>query len=85
MASLVDDVDPPVSISLPQQPPSDKFQDSPFGMAMWAMEHVDPKIIFWVLLPPLLYEDSSTMNWHVGKRVRTAVFLRKRMMMNELP
>jgi hypothetical protein len=51
-------------------------------MAVKEVENVDPHVIFWVLLPPLLYEDSSTMNWHVGRRVmvnsnRTSIFLKK--------
>ncbi|CAD7935908.1 unnamed protein product, partial [Amoebophrya sp. A25] len=37
--------------------------------AVEVAQNVDPKVIFWILLPALLYEDSACTNWHVGRRV----------------
>eukprot|EP00392_Amoebophrya_sp_AT5.2_P005790 g5800.t1 len=37
--------------------------------AVHVAQNIDPKVIFWVLLPALLYEDSACTNWHVGRRV----------------
>ncbi|CAD7967734.1 unnamed protein product [Amoebophrya sp. A120] len=36
-----------------------------FGRIADDIQHVDPHIIFWVLLPPLLYEDGSGADWRV--------------------
>jgi len=38
------------------------------GRAIKDFQNLDPHVIFWVLLPPLLYEDASAVHWHVFKR-----------------
>ena len=44
---------------------------------------VDPHLVFWVLLPPLLYEDSAGVDFHVMKRVMSSsVVLAGRVMMS---
>ena len=35
-----------------------------------SMQTIDPHIIFWILLPLLLYEDAADCHWHVMARVR---------------
>jgi hypothetical protein len=42
---------------------------STLGQVVNEVENINPHVVFWLFLPPLLYEDSSTMNWHVGSRV----------------
>jgi len=46
-----------------------------FGAAMASFQSIDPHFIFWVLLPPLLFEDASGTNWHVFKRIFPNAFL----------
>jgi len=40
-----------------------------FGAFIISYQNLDFHIIFWVLLPPLLFEDASGANWHVLKRI----------------
>jgi len=46
-----------------------------FGRTVADFETVDPHIIFWVLLPALLYEDASSVKWHVMKKVLPSALL----------
>ncbi|CAD7967736.1 unnamed protein product [Amoebophrya sp. A120] len=39
--------------------------DSYLGRLIEDVDHADPHLIFWVLLPPLLYEDGSSADWRV--------------------
>eukprot|EP00746_Dinoflagellata_sp_MGD_P002724 gnl/MRDRNA2_/MRDRNA2_105332_c0_seq1.p1 gnl/MRDRNA2_/MRDRNA2_105332_c0~~gnl/MRDRNA2_/MRDRNA2_105332_c0_seq1.p1 ORF type:complete len:1202 (-),score=202.90 gnl/MRDRNA2_/MRDRNA2_105332_c0_seq1:175-3780(-) len=39
------------------------------GEVISEFSDMDPHIIFWLLLPALLFEDSCKANWHVTKRV----------------
>merc|ERR1719210_983041 len=36
---------------------------------MKSASHLDPHAIFYVLLPPLLYESASSMSWRVFRKV----------------
>lgn len=49
--------------------------DTEFGQSIRDFMNVDPHIIFWVLLPAILYEDSSGVNWHVMKKVLPSAIL----------
>ena len=40
-----------------------------YGSVIASVQNLDPHIIFWALLPPLLYEDAASVNWHVSARV----------------
>lgn len=40
-----------------------------FGRTVASFERLDPHIIFWALLPPLLFEDAAAQHWHVILRV----------------
>lgn len=51
-------------------PPMQKANVLPeFATAILDFQTVDPHVIFWILLPPLLYEDAGGVHWHVVKRV----------------
>ncbi|CAD7944070.1 unnamed protein product, partial [Amoebophrya sp. A120] len=43
--------------------------DYEISEAVEVAQNIDPKVIFWILLPALLYEDSAKTIWHVGRRV----------------
>lgn len=49
--------------------------DIELGRAIRDFMVVDPHIIFWVLLPAILYEDSSGVNWHVMRKVLPSCIL----------
>ncbi|CAD7944428.1 unnamed protein product [Amoebophrya sp. A120] len=40
-----------------------------FAEMIHAVSHIDPHVLFWVLLPFLLYEDGSSADWRVLKPV----------------
>uniref|UniRef100_A0A7S4UKM0 Cation/H+ exchanger transmembrane domain-containing protein n=1 Tax=Alexandrium monilatum TaxID=311494 RepID=A0A7S4UKM0_9DINO len=45
------------------------------GRTIIVFTDVDPHIIFWVLLPALLYEDASSVKWHVMRKVLPSALL----------
>lgn len=49
--------------------------DTEFGRTISDFTTIDPHIIFWVLLPALLYEDASGVKWHVMKKVLPSALL----------
>ena len=40
-----------------------------FSESIGLVENLDPEIVFFVILPPLLYESGSSLNWHVFRRL----------------
>jgi len=42
--------------------------NSEFAVAIMDFMEIDPHVIFWILLPALLYEDASAVHWHVFQR-----------------
>ena len=40
-----------------------------FSESIGQVENIDPEIVFFVILPPLLYESGSSLNWHVFRRL----------------
>lgn len=51
------------------------FEGSEYGDAIASFMDVDPHVIFWVLLPALLYEDAAGAEWHVIQRVLPSALL----------
>ena len=49
--------------------PDSEYSD--YTNAFRKVGYIDPHIIFYVLLPPLLFEDSSNSTWNVRARHRT--------------
>jgi len=49
--------------------------DTELGRTVSDFMEIDPHIIFWVLLPALLYEDASGVKWHVMKKVLPSALL----------
>lgn len=45
------------------------WRDIELGEVIMEFDDMDPHIIFWLLLPALLFDDSCKANWHVTKRV----------------
>jgi NhaP-type Na+/H+ or K+/H+ antiporter len=45
---------------------------SELAVAIHGFSDVDPHVLFWVLLPLLLYEDAASSDWHVITRVLTS-------------
>ncbi|KAI9138978.1 Sodium/hydrogen exchanger family-domain-containing protein [Paraphysoderma sedebokerense] len=45
------------------------------GESVDEMTKIDPKVILFVLLPPLLFESALAINWHVFKRVAASSLL----------
>jgi len=43
--------------------------ETKISYSLYTFQKVDPHIIFWALLPPLLFEDSAGQHWHVLLRV----------------
>eukprot|EP00397_Hematodinium_sp_SG-2012_P016684 GEMP01017031.1.p1 GENE.GEMP01017031.1~~GEMP01017031.1.p1 ORF type:complete len:377 (+),score=56.38 GEMP01017031.1:519-1649(+) len=43
--------------------------DNLFSYYVKGFATVDPHVIFWILLPPLLFEDAANSHWHVLFRV----------------
>eukprot|EP00927_Polykrikos_kofoidii_P066726 TRINITY_DN62288_c0_g1_i1.p1 TRINITY_DN62288_c0_g1~~TRINITY_DN62288_c0_g1_i1.p1 ORF type:complete len:1106 (+),score=205.33 TRINITY_DN62288_c0_g1_i1:77-3319(+) len=54
---------------------TETMKDTELGIAMTAFQTLDPHVIFWILLPPLLYEDSSSVHWHVMQRCLPSALL----------
>jgi len=50
-------------------------RDTEYGQAVESFTTIDPHIVFWVLLPALLYEDAAGSHWHVIKRVLPSALL----------
>ena len=53
---------------------------SPVGWALFSesiglVENINPEIVFFVILPPLLYESGSNLNWHVFRRLMWSAFI----------
>eukprot|EP00403_Amphidinium_massartii_P004389 CAMPEP_0178380582 /NCGR_PEP_ID=MMETSP0689_2-20121128/5537_1 /TAXON_ID=160604 /ORGANISM="Amphidinium massartii, Strain CS-259" /LENGTH=1239 /DNA_ID=CAMNT_0020000729 /DNA_START=148 /DNA_END=3868 /DNA_ORIENTATION=+ len=48
---------------------SDRTHLEDFLGGRLSLSQIDPHAIFYVLLPPLLYESASSMPWHVIRRV----------------
>eukprot|EP00397_Hematodinium_sp_SG-2012_P002708 GEMP01002716.1.p1 GENE.GEMP01002716.1~~GEMP01002716.1.p1 ORF type:complete len:1230 (+),score=242.25 GEMP01002716.1:645-4334(+) len=46
-----------------------------FGYYVKSFAVVDPHVIFWIILPPLLFEDAANAHWHVLFRVLPNVLL----------
>ena len=40
-----------------------------FSESIGVMENVNPEIVFFVILPPLLFESGMGLNWHVFRRL----------------
>jgi len=45
-----------------------RFENSEYALAITQFTDIDPHVIFWILLPALLYEDASSVHWHVFER-----------------
>ena len=48
------------------------------GTIMRALRHtayMDPHALFFIILPPLLFESSSTMSWHVLRKFLPSAYL----------
>eukprot|EP00971_Amphidinium_carterae_P199531 3960083-Amphidinium_carterae.1 len=54
---------------------AEQAKDSEYGEAVKSFTAVDPHVVFWVLLPGLLYEDAAGSHWHVIKRVLPSALL----------
>ncbi|CAD7958331.1 unnamed protein product [Amoebophrya sp. A25] len=51
-------------------------EDTPIAQLINAVSHVDPHVLFWLLLPMLLYEDGASADWRVLRPVfRNAMVL----------
>eukprot|EP00746_Dinoflagellata_sp_MGD_P040904 gnl/MRDRNA2_/MRDRNA2_19878_c0_seq1.p1 gnl/MRDRNA2_/MRDRNA2_19878_c0~~gnl/MRDRNA2_/MRDRNA2_19878_c0_seq1.p1 ORF type:complete len:1228 (+),score=222.81 gnl/MRDRNA2_/MRDRNA2_19878_c0_seq1:1-3684(+) len=51
------------------------FENTELAEVITNFSAVDPHVIFWLLLPALLYEDSCQVKWHVTKRVLPSALL----------
>ena len=40
-----------------------------FSESIGMVENINPEVVFFVILPPLLYESGSNLNWHVFRRL----------------
>ena len=40
-----------------------------FSHSIGVVENINPEVVFFVILPPLLYESGSGLNWHVFRRL----------------
>ena len=40
-----------------------------FSKSIRVVENINPEVVFFVILPPLLYESGSGLNWHVFRRL----------------
>ena len=46
-----------------------------FSESIGYMENVNPEIVFFVILPPLLFESGMGLNWHVFRRLMWSAFI----------
>ena len=40
-----------------------------FSDSIGLVEHINPELVFFVILPPLLYEGASSLNFHIFRRL----------------
>ena len=46
-----------------------------FSHSIGVVENINPEVVFFVILPPLLYESGSGLNWHVFRRLMWSAFI----------
>lgn len=40
-----------------------------FAESIHLVENINPEVVFFLILPPLLYEEGANLNWHVFRRL----------------
>ena len=40
-----------------------------FSESIHLVENINPEVVFFLILPPLLYEEGANLNWHVFRRL----------------